>query len=67
MDNVTEQQWEGIDRPTCIEKWAELLNQGVDQPLPTMPQSPAYDVHCDSEKNTPGILAVTWANIHWFE
>jgi len=41
---------ESFDRPTCIEKWAELITRGVDEPLPTTPQFTAYDVELERDR-----------------
>lgn len=42
---------ESFDRPTCIEKWADIVGRGLDQPLPTTPQqSTGYDVELERER-----------------
>jgi len=41
---------ESFDRPTCLTKWAELISRGVDQPLPSTPQSSVYDVELERER-----------------
>jgi len=40
---------ESFDRHTCMEKWAELITRGVDEPLPTTPQFTAYDVELERD------------------
>jgi len=41
---------ESFDRQICMEKWAELITQGVDDPLPTTPQFAAYDVELERDR-----------------
>jgi len=33
-----------------MEKWAELITRGVDEPLPTTPQITAYDVELERDR-----------------
>jgi len=42
---------ESFDRQICMEKWAELITRGVDDPLPTTPQFTAYDVELERDRS----------------
>ena len=57
---------ESFDRQICMEKWAELITRGVDDPLPTTPQFTAYDVHCVSKKQDTKLLLITFPNVNRF-
>jgi len=41
---------ESFDRQICMEKWAELVTRGVDEPVPTSPQFTAYDVELERDR-----------------
>jgi len=41
---------ESFDRQICMEKWAELITLGVDDPVPTSPQFTAYDAELERDR-----------------
>jgi len=41
---------ESFDRQICMEKWAEQVTRGVDEPVPTSPQFTAYAVELERDR-----------------
>jgi len=46
----SDEEVESFDRQIFMEKWAELIIRGVDDPVPTSPQFTAYDVELKRDR-----------------